>query len=330
VVLVLILSSFLFSGCRSTHKSLRYKDSESLKQPVRVARYVDEEYRVIHSAGRNTAAWITAVTIVGGIATTEGVKVWERSLAKEINAAGMPKINELVMNNFFERAGKEIPGWPTMVIEEQAVTNKKDYFRQYSGTKMLFLNATNYAPHLSTGHGFVSYFYGFLADSEGDIIWKKMFVYTSEGYGRARSVDEYKTDNFKLLKEEIEFAADTIASVFIEDIKKGFKAPQVSAVTGRGQGDVSPEKLSPEQTQQTEASKDSGTINITSDPPGAKVFINGEFKGLTPAEISLTTGTYQIFLQRQLYEPHKDSVTIENGQTKKLNIKLSPEGKEQK
>ncbi|OGP85881.1 MAG: hypothetical protein A2Z08_00930 [Deltaproteobacteria bacterium RBG_16_54_11] len=242
----------------------------------------------------------------------------------------MPKINELVMNKFFERAEKAIPGWPAMVIEEQAVTNKKDYFRQYSGTKMLFLNATNYAPHLSTGHGFVSYFYGFLVDSEGDILWKKMFVYTSKGFGRVRSVEEYKADNFKLFKEEIEFAANTIVSVFIEDIKKGVKAPQVSAQTEHEQKEIPPEKSSPEQIQQTEVSKDYGIISITSEPAGAKIFIDGEFKGQTPADISLTAGTYQVFLQHQLYEPYKDSVMIEKDQTKTLNIKLSPAGEAQK
>jgi hypothetical protein len=77
-----------------------------------------------------------------------------------------------------------------------------------------------------------------------------------------------------------------------------------------------------------EAPKDSGIISITSDPPGAKIFIDGEFKGQTPAEISLTTGTYQLFLEYQLYEPYKDSVVIEKGQTKTLNIRLSPKGKE--
>jgi hypothetical protein len=77
-----------------------------------------------------------------------------------------------------------------------------------------------------------------------------------------------------------------------------------------------------------EAPKDSGIISITSEPPGAKIFIDGEFKGQTPAEISLTTGTYQLFLEHQLYEPYKDSVMLEKGQTKTLNIRLSPEGKE--
>jgi hypothetical protein len=93
----------------------------------------------------------------------------------------------------------------------------------------------------------------------------------------------------------------------------------------------SPSSPSPQPQQPIEqASDDSGIISITSDPPGAKIFIDGEYKGQTPAEISLAAGTYQVFLQRQLYEPYKDSLAIEKGQTKTLNIRLLPEGKEQK
>jgi hypothetical protein len=111
---------------------------------------------------------------------------------------------------------------------------------------------------------------------------------------------------------------------------EGTYAPQESTEAEGEQRGVSPEKPSQEQTQQKEEPRDSGIISITSDPPGAKIFIDGEFKGQTPAEISLAIGTYQLFLQHQLFEPYKESVSIENGQTKTLNIKLSPEGEEQK
>jgi hypothetical protein len=123
-------------------------------------------------------------------------------------------------------------------------------------------------------------------------------------------------------------SAGTLGTVVI--IKKETGATKRSAETEGEQGVISPEKLSQEQTQPKEVSKDYGSINITTDPAGAKIFINGEFKGQTPAEISLTTGTYQLFLEHQLCEPYMDSLTIEKGQTKTLNIQLSPEAKEQK
>ena len=127
---------------------------------------------------------------------------------------------------------------------------------------------------------------------------------------------------------------DKFAELTVKNIlgkrKEGTDAPQESTETESEQRAVSPEKSSQEQTQQKEVPKDSGIISITSDPAGAKIFIDGEYKGLTPAEISLTTGTYQLFLQLQLYKPYMDSLTIEKGQTETLNIKLSPAGEEQK
>jgi len=123
-------------------------------------------------------------------------------------------------------------------------------------------------------------------------------------------------------------SAGTLGTVV--KINKGIGAPKGTAETEREQRDLTAEKAPQEQTQQKEEPNDFGIISIASEPPGAKIFIDGEYKGQTPAEISLTTGTHQLFLQRQLYEPYKDSVTIEKGQTKTLNIKLSPEGGEQR
>ena len=200
VVVALMLSSLFFQGCASKHKPLSFNDSQSLNQPIKVARYIDQKYYVIHSAGQNAAAIMSGVNLPAGIAIQKGiVEAWAREVEKEIAAADVPKINVLVMNKFVKRAGKEIPGWPPMIIEEQSIRNIKDYFKQYLGTKMLFLNnAWGYPTHLSTGHGFVCYFDGYLANPEGDIIWKKRFTYISKEYGRQRSIEEYKADNFEL------------------------------------------------------------------------------------------------------------------------------------
>jgi len=127
---------------------------------------------------------------------------------------------------------------------------------------------------------------------------------------------------------------DKFAELTVKNIlgkrKGGTDTSQESVETEQVQRDLTTEKPSQEQTQQKEVPKNSGIISITSDPAGAKIFIDGEFKGQTPAEISLTTGTYQLFLQLQLYKPYMDSLAIEKGQTETLNIKLSPAGEEQK
>ena len=139
--------------------------------------------------------------------------------------------------------------------------------------------------------------------STGKVLWSKTF---KEDFSKV----------FWIYAPGADFRYDLLLKDIMKDVIPSLKK------------DISFGKLSPEQTQQKEVSNDYGIIDITSYPPGARVFIDGEYKGQTPAEISLATGTYQLFLQHQSYESYMDSVTIEKDQTETLNIRLSPEGKE--
>jgi hypothetical protein len=125
------------------------------------------------------------------------------------------------------------------------------------------------------------------------------------------------------------FAKLTVKNILGKKVE-GADTSQESAETEQVQRDVSPGKPSQEQPPSQVALENFGKISITSDPSGAKVFIDGEYKGQTPAEISLPIGAHQIFLQRQLYKPYMDTLAIEEDQTKILNIKLSPEGRDQR
>jgi hypothetical protein len=337
-VLVLILPSLLLQGCTTISTPPTNRDLSSFTQ-LRIAGNTILSTKInVRQSGARTAFYALVPFGAGVIplliimVIIKSAEAWERALEKEIAAANMPLYHELVIKKFCERAGKEISDWQPMMVEDRLVDSHyiKNFLMNNPDPLLLLVSKGYFAPILSTGSGFKSNYSAVLYDSEGNVVWQKNFKYSSKKYDRYRSIDEYKADNFKLLKEEMEFAADTIVSDFIADIKKELGVPQVSAQTEGRQEAVSPEKSSQEQTQPKEVSKDSGIISITSEPPGAKVFIDGEYKGQTPAEISLTTGSHQLFLQQQLYEPYKDSVLIEKGQAKTLNIKLSPEGGQQK
>ena len=148
----------------------------------------------------------------------------------------------------------------------------------------------------------------------------------------AHSRDAWLEDNGKLVKQETDKALDELARQLAIALFPGEKGKEDGSTAQRSSSPTTTQlSPSPQPQESTEsAGEGRGIINISTDPSGAKVFIDGEFKGQTPAEISLATGTYQIFLQRQLCEPYKESVSIERDQTKTLNIRLSPEGKEQK
>jgi hypothetical protein len=340
VSLALMLSAFLLHGCATpdvpNEKNLKYltlkkRDLTSLT-PLRVAIINfsgwNDRVRIISDGGRKAGQYAGAFGLTGQIVAGVAVMAREKSIGNDIVEADVPRYYELIMKQFCERASKEIPGWPSMVVEEQPVTYdfKKKFFKNQSG--YLLLLETYPALHTSSKLGFESLNRAAIYESKKDVFWLKDFKYSSKDYRRNLGLEENRADNFKLLKEEVEFAAETTVSDFIQTILKEIGPPEVSAQTEREQRAVSPEKLSQEQTQPKEASKDYGIISITSDPPGAKIFIDGEFKGQTPAEISLSTGTYQLFLQHQLFEPYKDSVVLEKDQTKILNIRLSPEGRE--
>jgi hypothetical protein len=65
-------------------------------------------------------------------------------------------------------------------------------------------------------------------------------------------------------------------------------------------------------------------IYISSDPPGADVFINGaKQSGQTPVTLPLAAGQYNLVLRLQGYEPYAGGVQVkDNIQTQLLNVPL--------
>jgi len=68
-------------------------------------------------------------------------------------------------------------------------------------------------------------------------------------------------------------------------------------------------------------------LHITTHPPGADVFINGDKQsGQTPLTIPLASNTYNLVLRKQGYEPYSDSIKVtENAQTQ-VDIDLKEKG----
>jgi len=169
--------------------------------------------------------------------------------------------------------------------------------------------------------------YDFRVSAEAELIHKPSKTMLWKGYGYARGRQEGLISGLSAPAVRRNAFHDCVNSMM-----KGL--PKITSPNKSRSFDKQPQtpppsapsSPPPQPQASTESARDEqGIINIATDPPGAKIFIDGEFKGQTPAEVSLTTGTYQLFLQRQLYEPYKESVNIEKGQTKTLNIRLSPE-----
>jgi hypothetical protein len=64
-----------------------------------------------------------------------------------------------------------------------------------------------------------------------------------------------------------------------------------------------------------------GKLSVSSDPTGAKVYVNNEYKGITPITISLNEGKYTIRLSKENYDDSVRNITIEAN--KKLEISFN-------
>ncbi len=69
----------------------------------------------------------------------------------------------------------------------------------------------------------------------------------------------------------------------------------------------------------------SGSISITTSPPGAEVWIDNEMKGASPAVISaLSPGTHALALRKTGYQNISTTFIIESGQTREYSTGLIP------
>ncbi len=93
-----------------------------------------------------------------------------------------------------------------------------------------------------------------------------------------------------------------------------------SAATMQATGTVT---VSPGKT--VAVSPESGSLSVTTSPPGALVYIDGEMKGVTPTTIpGLSAGEHSVNLILTGYSDLKTTITIESGTTSEFITGLSP------
>ncbi|MDP2278569.1 MAG: hypothetical protein Q8K51_10145 [Nitrospirota bacterium] len=213
MIFVFIVSTSFLHGCATTPSTPFVKKDISTISPLKVVRYETPEIKV-YTLGRVLLGATIGAVLFAGVGAGFGVVLAGGKLEKE---TPIPDFGQLVMSKFIERVSKGIPNWPAMIIEEQPI---KEEYSYKSGTILEFkVNQLT----LEFGVGFSSIAVATMKDLEGNVLWEKGFFYSSKKFDRKRSIDEYKADDFKLLKEEIEFAADKTVSDFIEHFKKGEK-----------------------------------------------------------------------------------------------------------
>ena len=66
-----------------------------------------------------------------------------------------------------------------------------------------------------------------------------------------------------------------------------------------------------------------GSLDVSSTPDKAKVYINNEYKGDTPLKLDLDVGTYSLKISKSGYQDYTDKITIEENKVLKISPKLS-------
>lgn len=67
-----------------------------------------------------------------------------------------------------------------------------------------------------------------------------------------------------------------------------------------------------------------GTLQVTTNPPQAKLYVDGVFRGYTPRTLLLTAGSHTVLIRKTGYQDYTSTVYLLPGGTRTLNITLIP------
>jgi hypothetical protein len=73
-----------------------------------------------------------------------------------------------------------------------------------------------------------------------------------------------------------------------------------------------------------ELSERSGSLNITTNPPGAEVHVNDAYQGETPISVQKKPGVYKVSIRKKQYRELNEEIVIEDNITKNIQRDLDP------
>ncbi len=227
LVVVFVVSLSFLQGCASSNTPFTNHDLSSLV-PLTVCRY--ETPGIMKSTGTETAL-LALVTLAapGGSALLVVGDEYGKARGSGTQAR-IPDFGFLVMNKFLERLNKERTDWPAMTVIQDPL--KEDFTEkctvmEFKVNRVAYgsIDLTRGGIALERGldkgvisKGFLSKTTVTMKDPQGEVLWQKSYLYLSENFDRGMSVDELEADDFDLLKEEMEFAAEKTAADFIEHL----------------------------------------------------------------------------------------------------------------
>lgn len=212
VLVGLLLLSVLLAGCG--FKSTLKKEEYSSLEPLKGAGW-GQEITWVHSAVAEKAVGIplSVVVPVLGAAHQITTSIKLRALTTKVSAV-KPGVMELTVQKFVQRAPEEIPNWPKMAIAE-GVDSK--YLKNLQNSLVL-INVTSVLDTGNTSYTCTATVK--IYNQEGKLVWATKISYDSSKHGRpSYQFEDLVANDFALLKEEAEFAANAIVTQIIGCLK---------------------------------------------------------------------------------------------------------------
>lgn len=226
------VSSLFLQSCASSNIPLTKTDFPA-SEPIKVCRY--ETPGIMKSTGTETA-FLALVTLAapGGSALIVVGDEYAKARGSGTQTL-IPDFGFLVMDKFLARIKSARPDWPALAVIQEPL--KEDFSEKCTVIEFKVNRVAYGSIDLTRGgivfergidkgvvsNGFLSKVTVTMKDAAGEVLWKKSYIYLSENFDRNMSLDELEANDFTLLKEEMDFAADMTAADFIANLNGGTK-----------------------------------------------------------------------------------------------------------
>jgi hypothetical protein len=214
------ISSLVLQGCYVANQPY-LKNDASEAAPLKVYRIVTPNHRV-YSIGGLTATIVVSGVLLGGIGAGLGYVIHNAATIKSSNPE-IPDFGKLVTDKFVARAPKEIPNWPAMTIEDKPLD---DYYTDRGGNNNYVTDKNFCVLEIKVDEIKIEKNSGLsiqttvkMKDKDNNVIWEKGYVYDPNKFSRGKNYESLKADNYKLLKEEYNYASEMTVTDFIIHFK---------------------------------------------------------------------------------------------------------------
>ncbi|MRR15229.1 MAG: hypothetical protein EG826_02105 [Deltaproteobacteria bacterium] len=212
VVLSLIITvCLLLQGCGLPNQPYIKKDA-SEAAPLEIRRLETPDYRVYSPAGM-AGSMIVGGVLLGALGAGIAYGIHYFTTIQSTNPE-IPDFGKMVTDKFVERSAKDIPNWPAMNVADKPVASGAPLApKGYT----VVIKIVDIRIVTDSGLGIESVIKMF--DQNYNVVWEKGYFYDPNNFSRRANYEKLKADNFKLLKEEFVFAADTTVNDFITHFK---------------------------------------------------------------------------------------------------------------